>query len=60
MHISGTLRDGFGGQWAAGCVLCLLLGLFIIPTYESNKYHPLAQTNLEGLRDVLLTLGAIS
>ena len=40
--VSGTLRVGVGGQWAAGGGLYLLLGLFIIAIYvtvSTKTFH---------------------
>ena len=47
------------GGWASGGLLYLILGLFGLAN-EYKKCQPQAQTCLEGLRDLLLTLGSIS
>ena len=53
------MYKGVGGEegWAAGGALYLLSGLLRVTIYKSNKCQLLAQTCLEGLRDVSLILG---
>ena len=53
------MYKGVGGEegWSAGGGLYLLSGLLRVAIYKSKQCQLLAQTSLEGLRDVSLKLG---